>query len=81
MKKTKADFNIKNKIIYNWVEGNDIFFYSGLQIVSKNIFQNSKKIFSMNQIWDRLISSRNLTGGILNSKIFHVGDKSSFHKL
>ena len=78
---SKGDFNIQNGIISNWLEGNDAIYYSGLQIVSKNIFENTKNIFPMNDIWNKLIIDKNLIGGLITSKILHIGDKSSFDNL
>ena len=65
----------------NWVEGDEIIFYSGLQIVCKTIFQKTKEIFSMNDIWNKLIIDKNLRGELIKSKILHIGDKYSFDNL
>ena len=62
----------------NWVEGNDVIFYSGLQIVSKTIFDKTPKIFPMNEIWNKLIIDKNLSGSLMQSNIMHVGDKNSY---
>ena len=81
LKKTKGDFNIQNGIISNWIKNNEVIFFSGLQIVSKNIFQKTTKIFSMNEIWNNLILGKNLKGDLISSKILHIGDKNSFETL
>ena len=81
LKKNHGDFYFKDGNIYNWSKGNEIFFYSGLQIVSKNIFQNMEEIFSMNIIWNKLIEDKNLNGAIIKSKILHIGDKNSLDNL
>ena len=81
LKKTKGDFNIKNNFITNWVDGNEIIFYAGLQIVSKNIFQNTTKNFSINHVWNKLIVDKKLKGDLIYSKILHIGDKNSFDNL
>ena len=81
LKKTKGDFNIENGIVKNWIKDNQIFFYSGLQIVSKNIFKNMNEVFAMNIIWNNLIIDKNLKGSVIQSKIIHIGDKNSFHNL
>ncbi len=39
---------------------NEKLYYSGLQIVSKNIFNNRKKIFPMNEIWTKLIKKNQI---------------------
>ena len=81
LKNEKGDFNIENGIISNWIEGNNMIYYSGLQIVSKKIFENRIKTFAMNDIWNHLIIDKNLKGELIQSKILHIGDKSSFHNL
>ena len=81
LKKMNGDFNISNGIVSKWAKGNDIIFYTGIQILSKNIFQNTSNIFSINDIWDKLIINKKLKGSFIQSKILHVGDKKSFYEL
>ena len=81
LKNKKGDFNIQHETISNWFKGNEIFFYSGIQVVSKNIFQKFNKIFSMNDVWQNLINNKNLKGGLIESEILHIGDKYSFDNL
>ena len=78
LKKNKGDFNIRNGNVSNWINGQDINIYSGLQIVSKKIFNNSSNNFSMYKIWNDLIVTNNLQGSLINSKVLHIGDKRSF---
>ncbi len=81
LKKDKGDFSIQDGIISNWYEGEDIIFYSGFQIVSKEIFKKHKKIFPMNEVWNSLIINKNLKGSLIDSNILHVGDKKSYEEL
>ena len=81
LKKMNGDFNINNGIVSKWAKGNDIIFYTGIQILSKNIFQNTTNIFSINDIWNKLIINKKLKGSFIQSKILHVGDKKSFYEL
>ena len=81
LKNMNGDFNISNGIVSKWAKGNDIIFYTGIQILSKNIFQNTTNIFSINNIWNNLIINKNLKGSFIQSKILHVGDKKSFYEL
>ena len=81
LKNMNGDFNISNGIVSKWAKGNDIIFYTGIQILSKNIFQNTTNIFSINNIWNKLIINKNLKGSFIQSKILHVGDKKSFYEL
>ena len=77
LKKEKGDFNLNKNVVTNWKSKNEKLYYSGLQIVSKNIFNNRKKIFPMNEIWTKLIKKNKITGYIIPSKIRHIGDKKS----
>ena len=78
LKKAKGDFYLKKNIVTTWETENEKLYYSGLQIVSKNIFITRKKIFPMNEIWTKLIKKKQITGYIIPSKIRHIGDKKSF---
>ena len=78
LKSSNGDFRIINNKVSRWTKGDEIIFYSGLQIVSPNIFKNTTNIFPMNTIWDNLIKQNNLIGEVIESKITHIGDKKSF---
>ncbi len=78
LKNMNGDFSIKNKTVSNWEHGTEIIFYSGCQIVSKNIFKKKDKNFTMNKIWNELISIKKLDGKLIDSNILHIGDKNSF---
>ena len=77
LKKENGDFYLKGNVVINWESKNDKLYYSGLQIVSKNIFNNRKKIFPMNEIWTKLIKKNQIKGYVIPSKIRHIGDKKS----
>ena len=77
LKKEKGDFNLKRNVVTNFKSINEKLYYSGLQIVSKNIFNNKNKIFSMNKIWSKLIKKKQIEGYVIGSKIRHIGDKKS----
>ena len=81
LKKLNGDFNINNGIISDWNKDNEVYYYSGLQIVSRNIFQNTETNFSINDIWNKLILEKKLKGELIKSNILHIGDKNSFNKL
>lgn len=78
LKSSNGDFRIINNKVSRWTKGDEIIFYSGLQIVSPNIFKNTTNVFPMNTIWDNLIKQNNLIGEVIDSKITHIGDKKSF---
>ncbi len=79
-KKEKGDFNLKRNVVTNWKIKNEKLYYSGLQIVSKNIFNTRKKIFPINEIWTKLIKKKQIKGCVIPSKIRHIGDKISFYE-
>ena len=80
LKSSNGDFRIINNKVSRWTKGDEIIFYSGLQIVSPNIFKNTTNVFPMNTIWDNLIKQNNLIGEVIDSKITHIGDKKSFEE-
>ena len=71
----RGDFFIKNNLIYRFKKSQKIYYYSGVQIISLNIFKQFKqKNFSFNKIWNELIDKKLIYGDIMESKWFHVGD-------
>ena len=81
LKKTTGDFSISNGSISSWQTGEDIFFYSGLQLISKKTFKNMETIFQINNVWNNLINQNKLRGSIAKSNILHIGDKNAFEGL
>ena len=79
-KRFKGDFsldgnNLKKKNDKNYI-------YTGCQIINKKIFKNlSKKIFSMNEIWDNYIKKENLYGFESSIEFLHLTDKDIYEKL
>ena len=79
-KRFKGDFsmdgnNLKKKNDKNYI-------YTGCQIINKKIFKNlSKKIFSMNEIWDNYIEKENLYGFESGIEFLHLTDKDIYEKL
>ena len=78
LKKNQGDFNIQNGVVSEWSNKNKIIIYSGLQIVSKNIFDETPTIFSMNKVWNNLIIEKKLLGDFMRTNIVHIGDKNTF---
>tara|TARA_Y100000590_G_scaffold466161_1_gene640665 strand:+ start:193 stop:894 length:702 start_codon:yes stop_codon:yes gene_type:complete len=70
-----GDFTLKNNLLSRWKKGEQILYYSGLQIINLEILNRYKKNkFSFNLVWDDQISSNNLRGIVMNSKLYHIGD-------
>jgi len=77
----KGDFSIKNNLVKRWEDGEEIFYYSGLQMISLNILNNiplSK--FSFNDVWDLQINKNSLYGNIMFSRLYHVGDENGLNE-
>ena len=53
-----GDFQLKNSYI---LRGNNNFIFTGCQIINKSVFKNiTKKIFSINEIWNQLIFEKKI---------------------
>ena len=77
----QGDFNIDDK---NVVSRNDTnqFIFTGMQILNRKIFERAKKkIFSMNETWDNLISEKNILGLKSKQKFYHLNSKSTYEEL
>ncbi len=73
--KMNGDFILKDNKIIRYSKGEEVIFYSGLQILDVDSIKNfSEKKFSINLIWDILINNGELCGELMKSKWFHVGD-------
>ena len=79
-KRFKGDFSIDGNILKKNNDKN--YIYTGCQIINKKIFKNlSKKIFSMNEIWDNYIKKENLHGFESSIEFLHLTDKDIYEKL
>jgi MurNAc alpha-1-phosphate uridylyltransferase len=80
LNKSTGDFIIKSDKVYRFNEGDEIIYYSGLQMLHVNhlkSFTNEK--FSFNDVWDYLINQESLFGNIMDSDWYHVGDISGLN--
>jgi len=80
-KSFKGDFNFteKNCIIR---EANNHYIFTGAQIINRSIFKTiNEKIFSMNQIWDKMIKEKRLLGQESSQTFFHVNDFKIYEQL
>ena len=79
-KNLKADFNMKNSKLVR--ESQNLYIYTGLQILNKSIFNDVKnKKFSMNKIWDREIKNFNLNGFESYQNFLHLTDLSIYNEI
>ena len=75
-----GDFFMKNNILNKSSEKNLIF--TGCQILNKGIFENYKvEPFSMNKIWNEMISKNQLYGFRSDGKFTHLSDIEIYRKL
>ena len=76
----KGDFNLNNNLISKDEQNQYIF--TGLQIMKNHhlAFLN-KNIFSMNEVWKKLISENNLGGLESNQKFYHLNTLEMFEKI
>ncbi len=76
----KGDFNLNNNIVSKDVENN--FIFTGLQLIERNyLASNEKKIFSMNEIWNKLINENMLYGLESNQRFYHLNTEEMYNKI
>ena len=80
-KSFKGDFNFKkNKQITR--EGTNRYIFTGAQIINRGIFDGiTKKVFSMNPVWDKMIKKKILLGQESNQTFFHVNNFKVYEEL
>ena len=79
-KRFKGDFSLTGNNLNK--KNNKNYIYTGCQIINKNIFKNlSKKIFSMNEIWDNYIKKQNLYGFESSIEFVHLTDNVIYKKI
>ena len=77
--KNSGDFVLENNSLRRWKKNDQINFYSGLQVLNPSVFNNIyKSKFSINEIWDNLIKKKELSGVIMQSDLFHIGDINTY---
>ena len=82
LKKSTGDFKLENKLIKRWKKNDPHLYFTGLQIINPLIFDLiEEKSFSLNMLWDILITNKNLQGKILDSNIKHIGDINAFNQI
>ena len=76
----KGDFNLNNNLISK--DDQNHYIFTGLQILKNDhlAFFN-KNIFSMNEVWTKLINENNLGGLESNQKFYHLNTIEMFEKI
>jgi len=76
----KGDFNLNNNLISK--DEQNQFIFTGLQIIKNDhLLSFNKDIFSMNEVWAKLISEKNLGGLESNQKFYHLNTFEMFEKI
>ena len=79
---SKGDFNLKNNLISRKEGDNLDYIYTGLQIIEPAVFANiNEKVFSINKIWDKLITSNKLHAIVSNIDFLHVSTLDIYKSL
>ena len=79
-KNFKGDFSLTKNFLKK--ESVNNYIYTGCQIVNKKIFDHiDNKIFSILEIWNKLISEKKLFGFQSQNKFYHVTDLEIYNKL
>ncbi len=76
----KGDFNLRNNIVSKDTENNLIF--TGLQLLHRNYLDPiDKKVFSMNEVWNKLINNNKLSGLESSQKFYHLNTEEMYNKI
>ena len=79
-KRMQGDFSIENRILSK--SGKKNYIFTGCQILNRKIFENYKiKKFSINEIWGKMISNKELYGYQSEEKFTHLTDFEIYQKL
>ena len=78
----KGDFNLNNNIVSKDKDIENNFIFTGLQLLDRNYLNiTDKKIFSMNEVWTRLINENNLFGFESSQKFYHLNTEEMYEKI
>jgi len=81
-KNLSGDFNLKNALISRENKNDQQYIYTGLQLINPDLFKGIKKeIFSINEIWDKLIEKKELYGLESNNNFLHVSTFDIYKRL
>ena len=76
----KGDFCLENRKLSK--SGKKNFIYTGCQILNRQIFENHKlNTFSINEIWEKMISKKELYGHRSEEVFTHLTDLEIYNKL
>ena len=77
-----GDFSLNKKILTRKKSGNLDYIYTGAQIIKPSIFNGiNKKIFSINEVWNKLILKNELYGQESHVNFLHVSTLKIYKSL
>ena len=78
----KGDFDLNNNIVSKNKDKENNFIFTGLQLLNSNYLNiTDKKVFSMNEVWTRLINENNLFGFESSQKFYHLNTEEMYEKI
>ena len=81
LKKPEGDFKYENNLVSRWKKNDPYLYYTGLQIINPIVFKLIEEVsFSLNKLWDLLITNDNLRGEISCTNIAHIGDINAYNQ-
>mgnify|MGYP000853307094 CR=1 FL=1 len=76
----KGDFNLNNEKISK--DDENQFIFTGVQITNRSVLIGEKsEVFSMNEVWNKLIKDENLRGFESNQKFYHLNTFDMYKKI
>ena len=76
----EGDFNLDNNVISKGLKNN--FIFTGLQLIDRNYLDwIEKKVFSMNEVWNKLINESKLAGLESSQKFYHINTVEIYKKI
>ena len=79
-KSFEGDFNLDGKLVSK--DEKNKYIFTGLQIITRDSLNLiNKKVFSMNEVWNKLINEKNLYGVESNQKFYHLNTIEMYKKI
>ena len=79
-KSFSGDFNLNKNYISKDTENK--FIYTGLQIINRNYLNfMENKVFSMNEVWKKLIDEKKLIGLESKQNFYHINTVESYKRI
>jgi MurNAc alpha-1-phosphate uridylyltransferase len=73
-----ADFSIENDFLTNKKN----YIYTGFQILNSSLLENKEvRPFSVKEIWDHLVETKQITGEVFEQTFYHTTDLEIYNKL